>query len=155
MRTLCVVTGASRGYGRALAATVAREVPECDLCLISRAGMEETVADVQPHLTAGCRAQTFPLDLSQVDQLDASFSSILAQYPPGAYGRVFILHNAGSLGPLCPLADAGGAALQPVLALNVTAFLQLTGAALRHFGPGCEVSVVNVSSLLARVPMEG
>eukprot|EP00668_Euglena_longa_P038309 GGOE01049308.1.p1 GENE.GGOE01049308.1~~GGOE01049308.1.p1 ORF type:complete len:263 (+),score=82.51 GGOE01049308.1:50-838(+) len=157
MRTLCLVTGASKGYGRALATVFARAVPECDFCLLSRADMGEAMAEVKRHLTAGCSVRTFTLDLSQVDRLEDAFAGILAQYTPGAYSRAFVLHNAGSLGPLCPLADLQHVDLQPVLALNLTAFLLLTSSFLRHFpaSTGCEVSIINISSLLALVPMEG
>jgi len=154
---LCVLTGASRGFGASLALTFAKGVPDCDFLLVSLCDSADTLRAMRPHLSAGRTASHLRIDLAEADTVTTAVGDALQKLPLPTYRRTFLLHNAGSLGPLTLLADAPHADLRRALDLNVTSFLLLTGVILHLCPPGPDrlVRVANVSSLLALQPQPG
>ncbi len=85
---IAVVTGASRGIGRAIAWKLAQA--ECDLALLARSEAELRALAWEIK-TAGREALPIPTDLRDAAQIRAAFDKVLAYY-----GRVDILvNNAG------------------------------------------------------------
>jgi sepiapterin reductase len=159
------ITGASRGYGRALALAFAKSAPgPTTLVLMARgaAGLEATRAAIAAAAPAAAVVLA-PGDLADLPARPALWAAALAQLP-AAWSRGLLLHNAGSAGRVGPLraqpTDAAGvAALRATLDLDVlspyllsTLFLQAVAARVAGGGAGSGSALVNVSSLAAVSP---
>jgi len=145
-----MITGASRGLGRALARAAAREGAALAMCARGGAALE-AVAEECRGLGADVLAVT-------TDVADASDIERFAATALERFGGVDILvNNAAELGPLPlpQLTDAPSSALEHVLHANVLGPLRLTqavigGMLLRNRG-----IVVNISTDAALIGFEG
>ena len=112
---IALVTGASRGIGRAVAKRFAEE--GADLVLIARTvgGLEELDDEIR-GLT-GKTSLLVPLDLREFDAIDRLGRALYERF-----GRLDVLvGNAGDLGTLTPIGHIEPAEWQRVLDLNLTA----------------------------------
>ena len=111
---LALITGASRGIGRAVAVGMARAGAHVILLARTVGGLEEADDEIR---AAGGIATLLPLDLRKTDKLDALGPTILQRW-----GKLDILvANAGVLGPLSPLGHITTDAWQEVIDVNLTA----------------------------------
>ncbi len=111
---VALVTGASRGIGRAAAIALAREGAHVVLVARTAGGLEEVDDEVR---NAGGTATLVPLDLTDFPALDRLGASIFERW-----GRLdAFLGNAGVLGALTPLAHLDPKVFQQLLDVNVTA----------------------------------
>ena len=140
---VALVTGAGRGFGRAIALALGRA--GADLAVnynASAAAAKEVVAEVE---AAGRRAEAVRADVAREDQVRAMIARVLARF-----GRLDVLvNNAGVMtrGPFLdvPVADYGG-----MFAVNVTGTLLCTQHALRPMLAARYGRIINLSSQLAR-----
>ncbi|MGE0660234.1 MAG: SDR family NAD(P)-dependent oxidoreductase [Reyranellaceae bacterium] len=111
---LALITGASRGLGRALALKFAAE--GADLVLVARTvGALEEIDDQVKAL--GRNATLVPLDVTDFDALDR-----MGQALHDRFGRLDVLvGNAAMLGILSPLAHVDAKIWKSTLDLNLTA----------------------------------
>jgi NAD(P)-dependent dehydrogenase (short-subunit alcohol dehydrogenase family) len=109
-----LITGASRGIGRAAAHAFARHGDHLILVARTRAGLEEADDEVRK---AGGTATLVPLDLKDGETVDALGPSLYQRFP---HLDVFIA-NAGILGPISPVSHIQDKDWTEVLALNLTA----------------------------------
>jgi len=136
-----LITGASRGLGRALGLAAAREGATLTLCA---RGSEELEA-----VAEACRQQGADVLAVTADVADARDVERLASTALSRFGVIDILvNNASDLGPvpLPYLADAAPSALEPVLRANVLGPLRLTQAVLGGMLLRGRGLVVNISS---------
>lgn len=163
-RRVVLLTGASRGYGRALAVALAAEAVAAGrpthLVLVARdeAGLRETA---RVATGSGVSHHCVALDLADPGQLPQLLEPVLghleAEISHGGPSELLILHNAGSLGPLLYCRDISALDTQRAIDLNVTSFAVLNNAVLRRFaaaasapgGARLRMRIVNISSLLA------
>lgn len=111
---IALVTGASRGIGRAVALAYAREGAHV-IALARNAGALEELDDEIKQL--GATATLLRLDLTQSDKIDALGPTILERF-----GQLDILvGNAGVLGPLSPLGHISERDWNEVLDVNLSA----------------------------------
>jgi len=111
---IALVTGASRGIGRAVAIGLAREGAHVVLLARTVGGLEEVDDEIRAF---GGTATLVNLDLRQSDKVDALGPTIYQRW-----GMLDILvANAGVLGPLSPLAHITGDAWNEVIEVNLTA----------------------------------
>ena len=111
---LALVTGASRGIGRAVAVHLARAGAHVILLARTVGGLEEVDDEIR---AAGGTATLLPLDLSKFDKLDALGPSILQRWEK----LDILVANAGLLGPLSPLGHITTDAWREVIDVNLTA----------------------------------
>jgi NAD(P)-dependent dehydrogenase (short-subunit alcohol dehydrogenase family) len=132
-----IVTGASRGIGRAVAEAVAAEGGR----LVVTATRRENLAGLLSRLGAqGAEAHGVALDLADRGSVDAAASEALA-----VLGRVEgLVNNASLLGVRRPLADYPLEVWDDVIAVNVTGTLLLTQRVLPAMSRGA--AIVNVTS---------
>ena len=111
---LAVITGASRGIGRAVALTLAREGAHVILLARTEGGLEEVDDEIRAF---GGSATLVPADLNDHDALDRLGASIFERW-----GKLDILvGNAGLLGQLSPLGHIEPKVWDDVMSVNVTA----------------------------------
>jgi len=111
---IALVTGASRGIGRAAAIALAEAGAHVILAARTVGGLEETDDEIQKR---GGSATLVPMNLRDFDAIDRLGASIHERW-----GRLdAFLGNAGVLGQLTPLAHLEPKTFQEVLEVNVTA----------------------------------
>ena len=140
---VALITGASRGLGRAIALAYATE--SADLVLASRAGSAAELRQVGTEAEArGARVLTVSGDVASRDDVERLAAEALARF-----GRVDILvNNASALGPvpMTLLLDTPIDAFESVLDINVLApFLLIRAIAGQMLARGAGL-IINVSS---------
>ena len=111
---IALITGASRGIGRAAAKALAAAGAHVILVARTVGGLEEADDEIRK---AGGNATLVPLDLKDFDALDRLGASIFERW-----GRLdAFLGNAGVLGALTPLAHLEPKVFDDLLDVNVTA----------------------------------
>lgn len=111
---LALVTGATRGIGRAVALAYAREGAHLILVGRTSGALEEVDDEVR---AAGGNATLLTLDLKAHDKIDALGPTIYQRW-----GKLDILiGSAGILGPLSPLHHVTEDAWNAVIAINLSA----------------------------------
>lgn len=142
---IVLITGASRGIGRATAIALAARGDHIVAVARDSAGLEHTDDAVR---AVGGSATLVPLDLRDGDGIDRLGAAIFERW--GRLDGFFA--NAGILGPLTPLAHLDPQAFDDLIAVNVTA----NARAIRALDPLLRASAagraVFVSSSVARAP---
>ncbi len=121
---VALITGASRGIGRAVALRFAAEGAHSILIARTQGALEELDDEIR---AMGGAATLVPADLTEFDAIDGMGASVFERF-----GRLDVLvGNAGILGTLGPLAHADPKMWDQVMAINVTANWRL----IRSFDP--------------------
>jgi len=112
---IALVTGASRGIGRAVAKLFAQEGAELILVARTTGGLEEL--DDEIRKINGKTSLLVPLDLREFEAIDRLGYALYERY-----GRLDVLvGNAGDLGTLAPVGHIEPAEFQRVMDINLTA----------------------------------
>lgn len=115
---IALITGASRGIGRALALAVAREGAHVIATARTQGALEELDDDIR---AVGGAATLAPLDITDYDGLDRLGLAIHERW-----GKLDIMvANAGVLGPIAPLGHVTPKEFDSVMAVNVTSTWRL------------------------------
>jgi len=134
---IALITGASRGIGRAVALALAREGAHVILLARTQGALEEVDDEIR---AAGGTATLLQLDLRKGDKLDALGPTIFQRW-----GKLDILvGNAGILGPLSPLGHITADAWADVMNINLTAnwrLIRTCDPLLRKSGAGRAIFV--------------
>ena len=117
---VALITGASRGIGAALALELAKLGAQCVLVARTQGGLEEV--DDAIRSAGGKPATLLPFDLQKAEKdIDMIGPSIVERF-----GRLDILvHNAGTLNKLTPVAHIEPRDWAEVMAVNLTASWRL------------------------------
>jgi NAD(P)-dependent dehydrogenase (short-subunit alcohol dehydrogenase family) len=126
---VALITGASRGIGRAVARRFAAEGAHVILVARTIGGLEEADDEIK---ALGGTATLVPMDLTDFPAIDRLGAAVYERFK-----RLDVLvGNAGLLGPLSPLGHIQPAVWDQVMAVNVTANWRL----IRSFDPLLRVS---------------
>ncbi|KAM9322171.1 sepiapterin reductase a [Pholidichthys leucotaenia] len=159
-RVLCIITGASRGFGRTVATEVSRLAqPGSALVLVARSGND--LRALQGELTeseagkAGLRVESVVADVGEMEGLERVLRASEEVFRE-EMTHVMLVNNAASLGDVSRYAKSftDMVVVDSYLSLNVSSSLCLTAKVLQAFPPrpGLRRTVVNVSSLCALQP---
>lgn len=117
---IALITGASRGIGRAVALRFAEEGAHPILIARTQAGLEEL--DDEIRAKTGIEATLVPMDLRKHDDIDKIGAAMYERF-----GRLdALVANAGLLGVLSPLHHTEPKVWDEVMSVNLTACWRLT-----------------------------
>ena len=134
---VALITGASRGIGRAIALALAAE--RCDIALVARG--EEKLLETAAEVTAlAARAQTIKGDITNAADIERMVSETVAKL-----GRLDILIN--NAGGSFPDDDAGWRA---AFAANIEAAVRATRAAVPHMRQQGGGVIIHIASIWGR-----
>ena len=143
--TLSIVTGGSRGLGRAVAAQ-----------LLARGELLISISRRPPEGLSSPQLLHWPADLADAGAVAQRLHDWLAVQGPQAFAAVHLINNAGVISELAPLAEVGDADLANAARVGLEAPMRLTAAFLRATrGWTVPRKVVLVSSGLGRRAMAG
>jgi glucose 1-dehydrogenase len=163
-----LITGASRGIGRAVAERFAAEGATVAINYIgAKAAAEDALKSVRAISADngfdGGKHRIVQADISKPDQIEAMFKDVLA-----AFGKLDILVNNAGIQTEAPSESYPLGDYEKVIAVNLTGALLCAQAALRHFldrptgslGYGAETRhsggvILNCSSVHQVIPKPG
>ena len=149
-RTVAVVTGASRGLGKALAEQLLGAGAR--VITIARSHNPALAEIAQRH---GAPLQQVLADLSQPESIETAAGMMSAAIPADGT-RYLLLNNAGTVDPVKRADELFDAeAVEKAFNLNVVAVMVLTAAFLRTTPAQADRRIVNVSSGAGRKPTRG
>ena len=137
-KPVALVTGASRGIGRAAAIALARAGYRCALAARNAEGLEETAA-----LCPGA-AETFPVDLAAPGAPERLAADVL-----GTAGRIDVLINNAGAALSRPFEDTEASDWDALMTLNAKAPFLLTRALLPALKRSPAATVVNIGSVVS------
>jgi NAD(P)-dependent dehydrogenase (short-subunit alcohol dehydrogenase family) len=141
-----LVTGASRGIGRAIARAFADEGAWVALCARSRENLEEVAKDLNQ---GDGRAVAIPCDVTAKDQVAEALEKLSR-----TWGKLDILvNNAGASGRT-PMDDPSDDLWHSILSTNLTGAYAVTKASLELMNSGSG-RIINISSVLGRFGVPG
>jgi NAD(P)-dependent dehydrogenase (short-subunit alcohol dehydrogenase family) len=144
---VALVTGASRGLGRAMAVALAEAGAELALLARSRGDLDETAAGVK---AAGRSAIVLPADVTRPAEVEEAVQATL-----GAFGRLDVLVNNSGIAIVKPLVETTHEEWRAILDTNLTAAFSLCRAAGRAMIARQSGKVVNVASVLGAHGLAG
>lgn len=148
---LVILTGASRGLGRALAALMM--APDLHLLTIERRP-DPSLRDVAQ--AAGARLEQWALDVAHDVGVAARLEAWLRQHAQSGFAGATLINNAGAIGTVGPIDRAPADEIATVLRVGLEAPMNLTAAFLRATTDWpCERRVLNISSGAGRSPIAG
>ena len=150
MKTLegkvAIITGASRGLGKAIATLFAREGAKVVLSARSTRDIEQNALSLRVE---GLEAIAFPCDVSDPQQVED-----LARFAIEKYGGFEIwVNNAGIAGPYGPTLDLSSDQFLSVLRTNIFGDYYGSVVAMRHFLPRKSGKLINILGAGSKKPV--
>ena len=139
---VALVTGASRGIGRAIA--VAYAAAGADVALLARDEqlLSEVAGEVEKQ---GRRALVLPCDVTDVESVRSSVGRLATEL-----GRLdVVVNNAGGTSFMAPFTDLRFSGWEKTMRLNVDSAVHVCQAAAPHLLAQRSGSIVNVASVAA------
>ena len=144
---IAVVTGASRGLGRAMALALAEAGADVALAARSKPDLEETAHQVE---RLGRRAVVIPTDV----RVFAEMETLIGQTRE-LLGRLDILVNNSGVAQAVPLAEMRPEEWLRIVDTNLTGVFNGCRAVASHFLAARSGKVVNIASVLGAVGLPG
>jgi len=144
---VAVVTGAGRGIGRAVAATLAREGAAVALAARSTAELEAVAREIE---RAGGRALTMPTDVRHEGAVEA-----LARRVLGEWQRVDVLVNAAGVATFAPVTDSKLDDWDQMLSVNLRGAVLCCRAILPAMTARHRGTIINVGSVVTSRSLTG
>uniref|UniRef100_B8HPS3 Short-chain dehydrogenase/reductase SDR n=1 Tax=Cyanothece sp. (strain PCC 7425 / ATCC 29141) TaxID=395961 RepID=B8HPS3_CYAP4 len=139
-----LVTGASRGIGRAIALALAAQGVQC-LILVGRDQhrLVEVAAEIE---VSGVKAVPLALDLTQTFQVNGAIAQAWR-----TYGPIHLLINCAGVAHQTPFLKSRLPQVQEEIAVNLIGLYTITRLVARRMATRREGTIVNVSSLMGKI----
>ena len=142
---VAVITGASRGLGKAIATTFAHAGARVVLAARSREDIDQNAAALRAD---GHEAASFVCDVSDPQQIEA-----LAHFTLQTYGHFDVwVNNAGAAGPYGATFDLAPDQFLSVLRTNIFGVYHGSRMAMRHFLPRKSGKLINILGAGSKKP---
>jgi NAD(P)-dependent dehydrogenase (short-subunit alcohol dehydrogenase family) len=142
---VALVTGASKGLGRAMSIGLAKAGAAVALCARDEAGLDATRAAVEGH---GARAARFTMDVLSGESVRAAVAAALE-----AFGRIDILVNNAGVNVRKPALELSEQEWDRVLDTNLKGYFLVAQAVGAHMVARGRGKVINMSSIFGTVGM--
>jgi NAD(P)-dependent dehydrogenase (short-subunit alcohol dehydrogenase family) len=143
---VALITGGSKGIGRAVAVALAREGVHLAICARERAGLEEAAAELRG---LGVRVFLLPTDMTVPEQVQAFVDQSAAHF-----GRIDILVNNAVTSTQNTFAALSDEEFRYHIDCKVLGYIRCARAALPHLEKNGWGRVVNVAGMTARIVTE-
>jgi 3-oxoacyl-[acyl-carrier protein] reductase len=148
MRKTAIVTGASRGIGRAIALRLAADGFGV---VVNYAGNAAKAEEVVSEITsAGGRAVSIQADVSKSDDVKQLFEKTIE-----AFGQVDVVVNNAGIMPLSPIAKGDVETFDKVIATNLRGTFLVLSQAAQHVAEGGRIIAFSSSVLAKNFPSYG
>ena len=144
---VAVVTGASRGLGRAIAVALARAGAGVALAARSRPDLDDTARLVE---AAGGRALVVPTDVGRYAEVEALMARAVSDL-----GRLDVVVNNSGIARVTPLAEMSPDDFRQVIDVNLAGVFHGCRAAAPHLIAQRSGKIVNLASVLGVVGLPG
>jgi NAD(P)-dependent dehydrogenase (short-subunit alcohol dehydrogenase family) len=144
---VAVITGASKGLGKAMAQALAAEGARVALVSRDQALLETVAAEIG---AAGGEARVFPADVSDEDQVRRAADAIVA-----AFGKIHILINNAGINLRKPITEFTLEEWHRVMDTNVTAAFLMCRAMIPHMRGQGYGRILNMTSTMSWVSLPG
>jgi|Deesub1362B_J571_1020462.scaffolds.fasta_scaffold01841_5 3-oxoacyl-[acyl-carrier protein] reductase len=139
---VAIVTGGSKGIGRAIALALAREGCSLAICARGKESLEKTKTEIEQ---TGARVLAMRGDLRE-----ESFIPMFVQQTVTKFGRLDILVNNAGVGYFHPVAEFPTEIWDAMFDLNVRSVFLMTRECLPHLRKTGDSVIVNVVSLAGK-----
>ncbi len=137
---VAVITGASRGIGRAISLGFARAGAAVAVAARSGSDLETLAKEIE---SSGGRALAVPTDVTDRSQLEALFEQTEERFGP----LDIVVNNAGGTRFMAPLVGVRPDGWDKVMRLNLDAVFHATQLASRRMAERGSGSIVNLASI--------
>ena len=142
-----IVTGASRGLGRAIALALAEAGADVALAARSVAELEETARVIE---NLGRRALVVPTDVTVYAQVEA-----LVEHAAGAFGRLDIVVNNSGIATVMPVAEMPPEDFRRTVEVNLVGAFNGCRAAAGRLIAQQSGKIINLASMLGASGLPG
>jgi NAD(P)-dependent dehydrogenase (short-subunit alcohol dehydrogenase family) len=143
---VALVTGASKGLGKALAVGLARAGADLALCARNREDLETARDEMMKF---GRRIEIFPLDVLDAAKVREATEAVLE-----GFGRIDILVNNAGINIRKPVLDLTEADWDRVLSTNLKGYFLMARAVVPDMVKRKKGKVINMASILGAVGLE-
>lgn len=144
---VALISGASRGIGRAIALALAESGADVALAARSVGALEAVAVEAEAF---GRRALVIPTDVTEVAQVEAMVERAVA-----GLGRLDILVNAAGVASRKPTVELTEADYARVFDANIKSVIFACAAAGKHFLAQGSGKVINIGSLTTQLGLPG
>ena len=142
---VAVVTGASRGFGRAIALGLAESGADLVLAARTMSALEELAREIE-----GLGRRALPV---QADMVDAAAIDRLATATIETFGKVDILVNNAGVGGSQPFLSIAADEWERILDINLKGYVLCTQAFGKYMFKAKYGRVINISSAMGEYPL--
>lgn len=148
MGKTALITGASRGIGKAIALRLAKD--GYDIAVNFNSNQEAAEKTAEEIAALGVKAVTYKADTSDIDEVKAMFKAIRNDF-----GALDVLVNNAGIVDDAYLLMVNRQSLEKSLAINIQGYINCAQqAALRMAGTGKGI-IINISSVSSVIAVEG
>lgn len=141
---VALITGGSRGIGKAVAAAYAREGAGVFICARNQPSIDQAVTEIRNR---GGEIHGLAGDVGKLEDVRR-----IVRGAADRYGVIDILvNNASLLGPRVAIADYPQSAWEEVIRVNLTGMFLMTQEVLRLMVPRRHGAIINISSGVGRI----
>jgi len=151
LKEVCIITGASRGLGRALSLNLARQ--NCLAFLIARREMTSLVKEIEAK---GGKAKAFRFNLAESNDLEQLMNDIFKQIDFENIKSITLINNAATLSPIAFSGNYQSQAAIDNLKVNCIAPIILSSVFIQQTKDfKGEKIIINISSVASKASFEG
>jgi NAD(P)-dependent dehydrogenase (short-subunit alcohol dehydrogenase family) len=150
MDRTCLITGGTRGIGRALAARLVAEGDRVALTGTSEERAVDAAAELAGTADAADRVLGVGCDVRDAASVDRAVTAVA-----GHFGGLDVVVNNAGVGVGAPVADLSSDEWDRIIGTNLTGVFNVCRAAIPHLRARGAGWIINVSSLASEHPFAG